>query len=278
MSNAFFSVSQIFPILEKIEPILDTKPEYDEYKSNPGNLTGSVEVSHVSFRYQEEDPLVLKDVSIKIREGEYVGLVGPSGSGKSSLLRVLLGFENPETGRVYYDGQDLTKVDIRAIRRQLGVVLQNGKLMSGDIFSNVVGANINLTLDDAKEAIRMAGLEEDINAMPMGMHTVINEGATTISGGQRQRLLIARAIANKPKIIFFDEATSALDNQTQAIVSESLDSLKATRIVIAHRLSTVMNCDRIIVLDKGAIVEEGSYAELMQLNGVFAELAKRQLA
>ncbi|HEX3011747.1 MAG TPA: NHLP bacteriocin export ABC transporter permease/ATPase subunit, partial [Syntrophomonadaceae bacterium] len=226
MSNAFLSVNQIFPIFEKIKPILDTEPEYDEYKSNPGNLTGSIEVSHVSFRYKEEDPLVLKDISFKIREGEYVGLVGPSGSGKSSLLRVLLGFENPETGRVYYDGQDLAKVDIRAIRRQLGVVLQNGKLMSGSIFSNVVGANIKLTMDDAKEAVRMAGLEEDISAMPMGMHTVINEGATTISGGQRQRLLIARAIANKPKIIFFDEATSALDNKTQEIVSKSLDSLK----------------------------------------------------
>jgi len=276
MSGALLSVGSAIPVFEKLRPILET--EYDEFKSDPGDLKGSIEVNHISFRYKEEAPLVLKDLNLKIKPGEYIGLVGPSGSGKSSLLRVLLGFEKPESGRVYYDEKDLEKVDIRAIRRQLGVVLQNGKLMAGDIFSNVIGANTKLTMDDAVEAIRMAGLEKDINEMPMGMHTVISEGAGTISGGQRQRLLIARAIVNKPKVIFFDEATSALDNKTQAIVSESLDSLQTTRIVIAHRLSTVMNCDRIIVLDKGTIIEEGNYEQLMQLNGMFAELAKRQLA
>lgn len=278
MSNVLMNVGSIVPLYKKLKPILETEPEYDEFKSDPGKLTGSIEVSHISFRYKAGDPLVLKDVSFKVKPGEYIGLVGPSGSGKSSLLRVLLGFEKPESGRVYYDEHDLEKVDIRAIRRQLGVVLQNGQLMAGNIFSNVVGSNTKLTMDDALEAVRMAGLEKDIEEMPMGMHTVISEGAGNISGGQRQRLLIARAIVNKPKIIFFDEATSALDNKTQAIVSASLDSFKTTRIVIAHRLSTVINCDRIIVLDKGRIVEEGSYEQLMQLNGIFAQLARRQLA
>lgn len=222
--------------------------------------------------------MALQDVSLQINEGDYVALVGTSGSGKSTLFRILLGFEQPEKGKVYYDGQDLSKVDIRAVRRQLGVVLQNGQLMSGNIFSNIVGANPYLTIDDAWEAARMADLEEDIKDMPMGMHTMISEGAGTISGGQKQRLLIARAIVNKPRIIFFDEATSALDNRTQAIVSHSLDELRATRIVIAHRLSTIINCHKILVMDQGKIVERGTFQELMEKNGILASLARRQLA
>jgi ABC-type bacteriocin/lantibiotic exporter with double-glycine peptidase domain len=189
-----------------------------------------------------------------------------------------LGFEKPETGKVYYDGQDLSKVDIRAVRRQIGVVLQNGQLMTGDILSNITGSNPYLTIDDAWEAARMAGIEEDIREMPMGMFTYISEGAGTISGGQKQRLMIARAIINKPKILFFDEATSALDNRTQDIVSKSLDQLQATRVVIAHRLSTIMNCNKIFVMDQGKIVESGTYQELMANNGIFADLVKRQLA
>ncbi len=278
LSQSLIAINVIIPLYERAKPILETMPEYDDVKSDPGELTGAIEVSHLYFRYKEDGPLVLNDVSFQIGEGEYVGLVGPSGSGKSTLFRVLLGFEKPESGRIYYSGQDIEKVDIRLLRRQLGVVLQNGKLLSGDIFSNIVGSKPNLTMDDAIEAAKMAGLEGDISEMPMGMHTVISEGAGTLSGGQRQRLLVARAIVGKPKILFFDEATSALDNQTQAVVSRSLDRLKATRVVIAHRLSTIINCDRIIVMDRGRIIEEGSYEELMKMNGVFSDLARRQLA
>ncbi|WP_027398980.1 NHLP bacteriocin export ABC transporter permease/ATPase subunit [Anaerovorax odorimutans] len=278
LSEALICANIVIPLYQGMKPILETLPEYDDTKINPKPLTGSIEVSHISFRYKEEGPLILKDISFQINEGDYVALVGTSGCGKSTLLRVLLGFEKPETGKVYYNGQDLYKVDVRAVRKQLGVVLQNGQLMSGNIFSNIVGANPYLTMDDAWEAAKMAGVDEDIKEMPMGMHTVISEGAGTISGGQKQRLMIARAIINKPKIIFFDEATSALDNRTQDIVSKSLDSLKATRIVIAHRLSTIINCNKIIVMDQGKIVESGTYEELMNKKGIFADLIKRQLA
>lgn len=278
LSESLISANIVIPLYQRAKPILETLPEYDDTKLNPKPLTGSLEVSHVSFRYKEEGPLVLQDVSFQINEGDYVALVGTSGCGKSTLFRVLLGFEKPETGQVYYNGQDLSKVDIRAIRKQLGVVLQNGQLMTGDIFSNIVGANPYLTRDDAWEAARMVGIEEDIKDMPMGMHTVISEGAGTISGGQKQRLMIARAIVKKPKIIFFDEATSALDNRTQDIVSKSLDQLQATRVVIAHRLSTIINCNKIIVMDQGKIVESGTYQELIKNKGIFADLAERQLA
>ena len=278
LSDALIGVNLIIPLYQRLRPILETLPEDDTSKINPRTLTGSIEVSHVSFRYREDGPLVLKDVSFEIKEGDYVALVGTSGCGKSTLFRILLGFEKPETGEIYYDGQDLAKLDIRAVRRQLGVVLQNGQLMTGNILSNIIGTNHRLTIEDAWEAARMAGIEEDIREMPMGMFTIISEGAGTISGGQKQRLMIARAIVNKPRIIFFDEATSALDNRTQAIVSQSLDRLQATRVVIAHRLSTIMNCNKILVMDQGKIVEHGTYEELMAKQGVFADLAKRQLA
>lgn len=278
LSLMLTGIFPVIPLLERAKPILETMPEYDEAKADPGELTGSIEISHLNFRYTENGPLVLNDVTLNIKEGEYIGLVGPSGGGKSTLFRVMLGFEKPESGRIYYSGHDIEKVDIRALRRQLGVVLQNGKLLAGDILNNILGASPNLTIDDAWETAKMVGLEKDIKEMPMGMHTMISEGATTLSGGQRQRLLIARAIVNRPKIIYFDEATSALDNKTQAIVGQSLDALKATRVVIAHRLSTVINCDRIVVLDQGKIVEEGPYDQLMAKNGVFAGLARRQLA
>lgn len=277
LSTSLISVLDVVPAYERMQPIMLTVPEVDETKASPGELTGYIEVSRLSFRYHDDGPLILKDISFQVAPGDFVALVGPSGSGKSTLLRLLLGFERPASGGIFYDGQDLGGMDIRALRQQLGVVLQNSQLMTGDIYTNIVGA-APLTLEEAWEAARMAGLEEDIGQMPMGMHTVVSEGGSTLSGGQRQRLLIARAIAKRPKILFFDEATSALDNRTQAIVSQSLEKLDATRIVIAHRLSTIIHADHILVLENGSIVQQGRYDQLIRDDrGLFSQLARRQL-
>ncbi len=277
MSMALITSLNIITLYERVKPILEEIPESSEQSTDPGELVGEIEMNSLSFRYHEDQPLVLENLSFKINQGEMVAFVGTSGSGKSTIMRLLLGFETPEAGSIYYDGDAYDSMNKDLVRRQIGVVLQNGALMSGSIYKNIVG-NSELTLEDAWEAARMAGMEEDIKQMPMGMHTVISEGAGTFSGGQRQRLMIARAIVHKPRLLFMDEATSALDNKTQNIVAESLDKLQATRIVIAHRLSTVKNADRIYVLDKGQIVESGSFEELMGKDGVFSNLAKRQIA
>ncbi|MFP4322558.1 MAG: NHLP bacteriocin export ABC transporter permease/ATPase subunit [Anaerolineales bacterium] len=277
LSGAIVVILAIVPLYERAKPILDTLPEINNDKTPPPELEGHIEVVGLSFRYTEDGPLALHDVSFTVERGQFVALVGASGSGKSTIMRLLLGFEAPETGAVYYDGLDLDDLDVRGVRRQIGVVLQNSKLMSGsDIYTNIIGAT-TLTMEDAWQAAENSGFAPDIREMPMGMHTVVAEGGGTLSGGQRQRLLIARAIVNKPRLLFFDEATSALDNRTQAIVSESLEKLDTTRLVIAHRLSTIMNADKIIVMDKGRIVQQGTYTELMQQGGPFADLAARQL-
>ena len=276
MVGVLSSLLVLIPVYERLSPILQTVPEVDESKAEPGELAGDIEFSHVSFRYQEDGPLILDDVSFRARPGEFIALVGPSGAGKSTCLRLILGFERPVSGSIYFDGQDLASLAVQSVRRQIGVVLQSGRPMAGSIFSNIVGSS-NLGIGDAWEAARMAGLEEDIKAMPMGMHTVISEGAETFSGGQKQRILIARAIVHRPRIVLFDEATSALDNRTQDVVSRSLERLKATRIVIAHRLSTIQNADRIYVFENGRVVEEGTYLELIQRGGAFSRLAERQI-
>ena len=266
----------IQPHIENLRPILKEVPESVGEKADATALSGAIEFSNVTFGYNEGRD-VLHDLSFKISAGENVAIVGRSGCGKSTLVRLLLGFETPRKGSVYFDGQDLSELNLPSVRTQMGVVLQNGQLMQGDIFTNIIGTNA-LTQEDAWAAAEQAGIAEDIAMMPMGMQTVISEGSTNISGGQRQRILIARALVTKPSILIFDEATSALDNRTQAIVTNSLDNLHATRIIVAHRLSTIRNCDRILVMDAGRIVESGGFDELVAKGGIFANLVKRQTA
>ena len=276
LANMVLSIAKIKPMLEMCEPIMKAIPEIAEEKIVLERISGDIELNHVSFRYKENMPLIIDDLSLKIKRGQYVAIVGTTGCGKSTLMRLMLGFEKPQKGAVYYDGKDLDAIDLRSLRRKIGTVMQNGKLFQGDIFSNIVISAPWLNMDAAWEAAEIAGIAEDIKNMPMGMFTLISEGQGGISGGQRQRLMIARAVAPKPKVLMFDEATSALDNLTQKKVSEALDNLDCTRIVIAHRLSTIKQCDRIIVLDKGHIVEDGTYDELIANNGFFAELVERQ--
>lgn len=269
----FFTIK---PHIDNLKPVLEEMPESSDDKMDADVLTGAVKIEHLTFSYGPDLPDVLHDISLDIKAGENVAIVGKSGCGKSTLLRLLLGMETPKRGGIYYDYQDMQELNLASVRCQLGVVLQNGQLMTGDIYTNIVGTS-PLTMEDAWEAATMAGIAEDIKAMPMGMHTVISEGSGNISGGQRQRIMIARALAGRPAIVMLDEATSALDNRTQAIVTESLNKLKATRIVIAHRLSTIREADHIVVMDKGRIVEQGTFDGLMAQNGMFARLAKRQM-
>lgn len=283
VSSAFTSVvsiaatvANIRPILEMAKPIMEAEPEVQEGKENIAELKGAIELSHVSFRYDEAMPNVIDDLSLKIKPGEYVAIVGQTGCGKSTLLRLLLGFETPQKGLITYDKKDLAKIDPVSLRKKIGVVIQDGKLFLGDIYSNIVITAPQLGLTDAWEAAEIASIADDIRAMPMGMNTMICEGQGGISGGQKQRLMIARAVAPKPRILMFDEATSALDNVTQKKVSEAIDGLKCTRIVIAHRLSTIQHADRILFLEGGRIAEEGTYEELIARNGRFAKLVERQ--
>ena len=268
--------AMMWSILKMLQPIMEATPEIEEEKRVITHLSGGIELNNVSFRYKDSLPLILDNLTLKIRPGQYVGIVGKTGCGKSTLMRLMLGFEKPQKGAIYYDGQDVQSIDLKSLRQHIGTVMQNGSLFQGDIFSNITISAPQLTLDEAWEAAEEAGMADDIRSMPMGMHTLISEGSGGISGGQRQRIMIARAIAPKPKILMFDEATSALDNITQKIVSDSLEKLKCTRVVIAHRLSTIKECDRILVLDQGKIIEDGTYDELIAKNGFFAELVKKQ--
>ncbi|MDD3340491.1 MAG: NHLP bacteriocin export ABC transporter permease/ATPase subunit [Lachnospiraceae bacterium] len=276
LAGMALSIAKMKPMLEMCAPIMESVPEVAEEKSVVERLSGGIELNHVSFRYRENMPLILDDLSLKIRPGQYVAIVGSTGCGKSTLMRIMLGFEQPQKGAVFYDGKDLSSMDLRSLRRKIGTVMQNGRLFQGDIYSNITISAPWLNMDAAWEAAELSGVADDIRHMPMGMFTLISEGQGGISGGQRQRLMIARAIAPKPRVLMFDEATSALDNLTQKKVSQALENLKCTRIVIAHRLSTIRQCDRIIVLDKGHIVEDGTYEELIENSGFFAELVERQ--
>ena len=277
INNVIPELAQIKPLLESVRPILEAVPELEAKSPQVADLFGGIEVSGVSFRYREDGPLVLDDLNLRIDPGEYVGIVGKSGSGKSTLMRLLLGFEQPLSGGIYYDNYDLAKVDKTSLRRNIGCCLQSGSLFTGDLLHNITITAPWASQDDVWEALRMACLEDDVRKMPMGLHTMVSGNDSGFSGGQKQRILIARALISKPKIIFFDEATSALDNLSQKQVSENLDKQNCTRVVIAHRLSTVRHCDRIIVLDKGKIAEEGTFEELMAKKGIFHAMSIRQM-
>ena len=276
LAGVTLMVAQIKPIVDMIKPILVAEPESADNKMMVNTISGGIELSNVYFRYKENMPYVVDGMSLKIMPGEYIAIVGTTGCGKSTLMRLLLGFGTPERGAIYYDGKDMSKLDLKSLRRRIGAVTQDGGLFQGSIYSNITISAPQLTQDEAWKAAEIAGIADDIRNMPMGMHSMISEGQGGISGGQKQRLMIARAIAPKPNLLMFDEATSALDNKTQKQVSEALDKMKCTRIVIAHRLSTIKNCDRILMLDKGKIIEDGTYDELIAMNGRFAELVERQ--
>jgi NHLM bacteriocin system ABC transporter ATP-binding protein len=276
LTGAFVSAAAALPMFEQIKPVFEEAPEVRSGSTQPGALSGEIEARDLSFRYSEEGPLVLDGVSLRVRAGEFVAIVGPSGCGKSTLLRLLIGFDKPLSGSVLYDSQDLSALDRSAVRRQCGVVLQNAQPFTGSILDCICGAEA-FTQEEAWEAAAMAGLAEDIKRMPMGLHTMISGGGA-ISGGQRQRLMIAQALVRRPRILFFDEATSALDNETQRTVTESTRALQATRVVIAHRLSTVLDADRVIVMSDGRVVQQGPPAELLaDTGGRLHELVRRQM-
>ncbi|WP_370416292.1 NHLP bacteriocin export ABC transporter permease/ATPase subunit [Streptomyces fradiae] len=277
LTGALLSVAAVLPVYEQVEPILAAEPEVRAGTVRPGVLSGAIEARQVSYRYTEDGPLVLDGVDLSVRPGEFVAIVGASGCGKSTLLRLLIGFDRPTEGSVLYDGQDLAALDRAAVRRQCGVVLQDARPLTGSILDCVRGAEA-YTLEEVSEAITLAGLAEDVQAMPMGLHTMLSDGGGTISGGQRQRLMIAQALIRKPRVLFLDEATSALDNEAQRVVIESTRALRTTRVVIAHRLSTVMGADRVIAMADGRVVQHGSPAELLaDPTGLFHELVRRQL-
>ena len=283
ISGAFSAIASVAvtaatvkPVLELVRPLMEAEPEKHSGRESVASITGNIELSHVTFRYEEGGRKILDDLSLRIPARQYVAVVGKTGCGKSTLLRLLLGFETPESGAIFYDRKDIQTLDLSSLRKCIGTVLQDGDLFSGSIFENITVSAPGLTLKEAWEAAEIAGMADDVRAMPMGMGTVLQEGGGGISGGQKQRIMIARAVAPKPKLLLLDEATSALDNITQKQVSEALDRMRCTRIVIAHRLSTIRHCDRILVMDSGKIVEDGTYEELIAQNGFFAELVERQ--
>jgi ATP-binding cassette subfamily C protein len=268
------TVLGFIPIYERMKPILVTTPEVRKQLKDPGHLEGTVELRNISFRYQDGHK-VLDGVTIRAEAGEFIAIVGPSGSGKTTCLRLLLGFEQPEAGDVLVDDQPLTSLNPQLVRRQFGVVLQDSRPMVGTIFHNIAGS-LALSIDDVWHAIRLVGLEEEIRALPMNIFTHVDQRGASFSGGQRQRLLLARALVNRPRVLLLDEATSALDNQAQEVVARSLTELGTTRVLVAHRVSTVYNADRIYVLDHGHVVEQGRYDELVRREGLFARIARRQ--
>ena len=277
LSESSDTISSFHIAYTQIKPVFTA--EYEETGENKlkiEHIDGDIAISDLYFRYEEDSPYVINGLSLNIKHGESIGIIGTSGCGKSTLIRLLTGFEKPEKGSIYIDRYDLRELDLKSFRGKIGTVLQNADLLSGDIFANITITKPDAELSEVEEAVRMAGLAQDISALPMGLRTPVNPENPNLSGGQKQRLLIARAILSKPSVMIFDEATSALDNTTQAKVADNINSLPCTKIIIAHRISTIRNCDRIYVMDKGQFVQQGTYEELKATEGLFARFVRRQ--
>ncbi|MFC3230999.1 ATP-binding cassette domain-containing protein [Marinibaculum pumilum] len=268
---------EALPLLRRALPVLAAQAEAPAGTADPGPLGGRIATHALTFRYAADRPAVLHGIDLEIAPGSFTAIVGPSGSGKSTLLRLLLGFERPESGQVLYDGQDLAQLDPRRVRRQIGTVLQLGRLVPGSLYENIAGGTM-VPEADVWDAVALAGLEDEIADLPMGLETFVSEDGGTLSGGQRQRILLARALVRRPPVLFLDEGTSALDNRMQALVTDRIAALGVTRLVIAHRLSTIRDADCILVMEAGRIVERGRYDELMAARGTFWQLARRQIA
>ncbi|BFV58467.1 hypothetical protein KCMC57_up35710 [Kitasatospora sp. CMC57] len=278
VTHAAASAYGIAPVLDRIRPILAEvqSSNASHQLTDPGELRGSVSLDRVTFRYPGTAAPVLDGVSLHAEPGELVAVVGPSGAGKSTLVRLLLGFETPETGTVRYDGQDLAGLDARLVRRRLGVVLQHGRMLRGSLLENLAGSDPDVTEEQIWEAAELAGIADELRALPLGLGTRVGEDAQGLSGGQVQRLLLARALVRRPAVLLLDEATSALDNATQLRVARAVAGLDRTRVVIAHRLSTIRTADRIHVLSGGRLTASGTYDELLGHDPLFTRLARLQ--
>ena len=272
--RAMLQVAGLIPMYARIKPLMENTPERSGTAQSPGQLSGALEVANVAFAYPGR-PRILTKMSFRVEPGQFVALVGASGCGKSTLVNLLLGIDKPEQGAILYDGNNLADLDVTAVRRQFGVCRQNGRMFSGSLYENILGAHPG-TQADVWEAARLAGIDNEIRALPMQLHTVVTEGSATFSGGQIQRFLLARALVGNPRFVVLDEATSALDNITQDMVVRNVERLGVTRIVVAHRLSTIRNADVILFIRDGKVTETGNYDELCQLGGDFANFVKRQ--
>ena len=261
-----------------MRPLLAAIPEADVEGEPVDHLGGEVLFDRISFRYDPDGPLILDDVTIHARAGEFIAIAGESGAGKSTLFRLALGLDRPSAGAVYYDGRDLRYLNLKQVRRNIGAVPQSVGLHPQDIWDNIVAHHEKTSVEEVWQAARRAEIEGEIKAMPMGMMTMVGASGLVLSGGESQRITIARSLIGSPRVMLFDEATNWLDNESQAEVMQNLGLLTSTRIVIAHRLSTLEQADRIYVMRAGKIVQSGSFDELMAVDGVFKELVKRQIA
>ena len=270
-------MAQLAPEIKLCRPILEEQPETDEGSIFLKDVSGNIDIRGLKFRYDEDMPYLFNNLNLRIHAGDYVAFVGPSGCGKSTLVRLMLGFEQAEAGSIFYDEHNLDDINKPSLRRYcISICLQDGQLVEGTIRDNILFGNGNYTDEEVWEAAKNAALIKDIEAMPRGLDTPISADGQGVSGGQRQRILIARALIRKPKIVFLDEATSALDNISQHIITENLGKMHCTRITIAHRMSTIRECNRIIVLNDGRVEEDGSFDELLAKGGLFSEIIKRQ--